>query len=32
MTIETIGLVVALSVTLWAVIYSKHDIMQDSNK
>jgi len=31
MTIETIGLVVALSVALGAILYSAYDIMQDSN-
>jgi len=31
MTIETIGLVVALSVALWAIMYSTYDIMQDTN-
>ena len=31
MTIETIGLVIALSVALWAIMYSTYDIMQDSN-
>ncbi len=31
MNIETIGLVVALSIALWAIIYSTYDIMQDSN-
>ena len=31
MTIETIGLVIALSVALSAILYSTYEIMQDSS-
>jgi hypothetical protein len=30
--VETIGLVIALSVALFAVVYSTYEIMQDSKK
>ena len=30
--VETIGLVIALSVALFAVVYSAYEIMQDSKK
>ncbi len=31
MTIETIGLIIALSVALSAILYSTYEIMQDSS-